>query len=107
PCHLIEVWVRGLDGELSVAEFTQKVERQPRENWQVPYDERVLNEDGTAQAGEQFPQSIEADGEDLRMAFFFHYLDFSKPILTPAGGLQLPAETKRPSRLKFLKYEPP
>ncbi len=56
PCHLVELWVRELKGELPVADFTQEVEGQPRDNWQVPYDERVLNEAGTAQVGEQFPR---------------------------------------------------
>jgi hypothetical protein len=107
PCHLVELLVRGLNGELPVGDFTQEVEGQPRSNWQVPYDERVLNDAGTAQVGDQFPSSIEGDGKDLRFAFFFHYLDFSKPLLSPAGPLGLPAETARPSRLRFFKYESP
>jgi hypothetical protein len=107
PCHLVELFVRDLIGELPVADFTQEVKGQPRSNWQVPYDERVLNDGGTAQVGEQFPGAIEADGNELRLAFFFHYLDFSRPLLTPAGPLALPRETKKPSRLKFFKYEPP
>jgi hypothetical protein len=107
PCHLIELWVRDLKGEQPVADFTQEVGGQPRDNWQVPYDERVLNDAGTAQVGEESPPSIEADGKDLRLAFFFHYLDLSKPLLTPAGPLKLPAVSKRPSRLKFVKYESP
>jgi hypothetical protein len=107
PCHLVELWVRELKGELPVADFSQEMKGQPRDNWQVPYDERVLNDGGTAQVGEQFPSLIEADGSDLRLAFFFHYLDFSRPLLTPAGPLTLPEETERPSRLEFFMYEPP
>lgn len=93
PCHLIELRVRAVKCELRMADFTQKVEGKPRANWQVPYDERVLNDDGTAPVGDQFPQLIEADENDLRLAFFFHCLDFSMPLLSPAGPLQLPAET--------------
>jgi len=107
PCHLVELWVRDLAGALPVGEFTQEVEGQPRDNWQVPYDERVLDESGTTQVGDQFPPRVEAKGEDVRLAFFFHHLDFSKPLLTPAGPLQIPKATKRPSRLQFFEYESP
>jgi hypothetical protein len=106
PCHLVELWVRGLDGVLDFGQFTQAIPGQPQSNWQVPYDERVLNENGTAPVGDRFPDQIMGTG-DLRVAFFFHYLDFSKPLLSPAGPLELPAPSERPSRLQFLEYEPP
>ncbi len=107
PCHLVELWVRELTGELPVSDFTQEMEGTPRDSWQVPWDERVLNESGTSQIGKRFPLRVQADGSDLRLAFFFDYLDFSRPLLTPAGPLELPAPTKRPSRLQFFEYESP
>jgi hypothetical protein len=107
PCHLIELWVRQLNGDMPMDGFTQEVAGQPHENWQVPYDERVLSLDGTTALDDPFPEPITADGTDVRLAFFFHYLDLRKPLLTPIGPLTLPAETKRPNRLKFIKYEPP
>jgi hypothetical protein len=107
PCHLVELWVRELYGDLPMCEFTQELADRPRDNWQAPYDERVLDVDGTSQVSERFPQSIDSDGNDVRLAFFFHYLDSSKPLLTPSGPVQIPSETKRPSRLKFFKYESP
>jgi hypothetical protein len=107
PCHLVELWVRELADKLLMADFTQESEGQPRDNWQVPYDERVLDEDGTAQVGERFPQSIVSNGNDLRLAFFFHFLDFSKPLLTPIGPMKLPTETRLPNRLEFFVYESP
>src|SRR5262245_1786495 len=105
PCHLVELWIRGLIGALTVGEFTQEVEGQPRDNWQVPYDERVLNQSGTVQIEDPFPQEIENDGGDVRLAFFFRYLDFARPLETPIGPVPLPAATTKPSRLHFLKYE--
>lgn len=107
PCHLVELWVRELIGRLPVAEFTQEIQGKSQANWQVPWDERVLTESGSGQEGKRFPRHIEADQGDVRLAFFFHYLDLSKPLLTPAGPLQLPEATKMPSRLKFFKYESP
>jgi hypothetical protein len=58
---------------------------------QVPYDEQVISE---------------SDGK-ARVAFFFHYLDLSKPLLTPAGTLALPPPKKIPARLKDIVYEAP
>jgi len=42
PCHLVELLVEGSDDELDFGEVTQEVKGQPQENWQVPWDERVL-----------------------------------------------------------------
>jgi hypothetical protein len=69
-------------------EVTQETAGQPRENWQVPYDEQPL------------------DG-DRKWAFFFHFLDLEQPLLTPAGPVPLPAPTPLPDRLRAIEYEPP
>jgi hypothetical protein len=63
----------------------------PRVNWQAPYDERVISETDTT----------------ARVVFFFHYLDLSKPLLTPAGVLRLPLPKDMPTRLKEIAYEAP
>jgi hypothetical protein len=106
PCHLVEVWIRELDGEINVEQFTQDVPGQPKANWQAPYDERILNEAGTDQVGDRFLSKIAGKG-DLRLVFFFHDLDLSKPLLSPAGSIKLPAWSNRPERLDFLEYEEP
>ena len=46
----------------------------------------------------------ESDGQ-IRYAFFFHYLDFMKPLITPAGSLSLPKPTSKPAQLKDIEYE--
>ena len=91
PCHLIEILLAGSDEDLDFGKVTQEVDGQPRSNWQVPYDEQMLEE---------------SEGE-VRYAFFFHYLDFAKPLLTPLGSVQLPKPTKLPTHLKGIKYEAP
>jgi hypothetical protein len=106
PCYLIELWVRGLDGAFDLPQITQAILDQPESYWQVPYDTKFLNEDGTALIGEQFLYTITGKG-DFRIAFFFHYLDFSKPLLSSAGPLKLPEPSERPSRIQFFEYEPP
>jgi hypothetical protein len=73
------------------ARSLQEVAGQPKSNWQVPYDERMLEE---------------SDGR-IRYAFFFHYLDLKKPLVTPAGSLPLPMPTHQPAHLKGINYESP
>lgn len=109
PCHLIEIIVRGSKAPFDIGGFTQPVPGQPESNWQVPWDECVLDSTG---------ETIVADYEgidenpallvgDVRMAFFFHYLNLSVGLITPFGTVSLPAASPLPSRLKIMKYEEP
>jgi hypothetical protein len=91
PVHIIELLVEGDAGSFDIGEVTQEVARTPKSNWQVPYDERVLEE---------------SEGR-IRYAFFFHYLDFEKPLRTPAGSLPIPNATKVPAHLQDIEYESP
>ena len=92
PVHLIEISIEGgaVDG-FDFGEVTQEMADMPRMNWQAPYDERVISETDTR----------------ARVVFFFHYLDFTKPLLTPAGELALPPPKEMPARLKEIVYEAP
>lgn len=91
PVHLIDLLVEGdMDG-FDIGEITQETPGQPKSNWQAPYDERV----------------IEESKQSTRFAFFFHYLDFERPLLTPVGSLSVPPATKAPVHLKDIEYESP
>ena len=69
----------------------------------MPWDERALTRDGELlEAGPLGP----IDG-DAHVVFFFHHLDTDRPLLTPAGGVPLPAPTPLPSRLAAIAYEEP
>lgn len=110
PCHLIELIVTGSTGPIEIGEFTQQIPGRVRSDWQVPWDERILDSSGS---------TIAADGWDLRgqesphwlgsvrLAFFFHNLDCARPLQTPFGPQILPAVTSRPERLAFMKYRSP
>jgi hypothetical protein len=89
PVHLIELLVEGDVDYFDIGEVTQEVPGQPKSNWQAPYDERLLEE----------------SKQKTRFAFFFHYLDLEKPLLTPAGTLSVPQATKAPEHLKEIEYE--
>ena len=51
-------------------------------------------------------EPIEYSGS-LRVAFFFHYLDLSRPLETPLGDVALPDPSPAPERLSFMEYEAP
>ena len=85
PVHLVELEVDADDFDFG--EVTQETPGQPHSNWQVAYDERELGAN--------------------RFAFFFHYLDLSRPLLTPIGPLPLPPESPVPEHLQDIEYEQP
>jgi hypothetical protein len=107
PCHLVELLIRGHTGRVDIGSFTQERPGRPRSDWQAPWDERVLNAQGTADILGQFPSEIVASGEPLRLVFFFHSLDFNRPFVTPAGEVALQGAEERPPRLAFLEYDSP
>ena len=91
PVHLIEIEVTGDVDAFDFTEVAQKLPDQPRENWQAAYDEREVGRDASR----------------VRFAFFFHYLDLEKPLLTPFGSVWLPAESRIPKHLQRIAYEQP
>ncbi len=91
PVHLIELLVEGDIMEFDIDEVTQEVTDQPQRNWQAPYDHHLLEE----------------SERKVRYAFFFHYLDFGKPLLSSAGSLPLPKPTTVPAHLQDFEYESP
>ena len=91
PCHLIEVEIEGIEEGIDFGEITQEAIGEPRDNWPVPYDERIL---------EKKPGSF-------RYAFFFHHLNFNRPLLTPMGPAPLPGTTPIPAHLQDIRYEAP
>ncbi len=95
PCHLIEVEIQRFGSDFNIGLITQEILGQPQDNWQVPYDEHFLNSDGTLDLNKDNPDEVPKD-ERLRVAFFFHYLDFSKPMKTSTGDLTLPEPVEKP-----------
>ena len=89
PCFLVEVSFETPAEDYNWGEVTQKEEGQPESNWQVPYDEQPL------------------DDTNKRWAFFFHYLDCGKPLLTPEGPVKIPEATTLPKHLQNIEYEEP
>ncbi len=89
PVHLVELDASGYKSDLDWGAITQPVEGRDRSYWQVPYDEMPV------------------PGKPDHWCFFFHYLDRSRPLSSPAGALVLPTETPLPAHLRCIKYEQP
>ena len=108
---LIEVEVDRSPSRVDVGGFTQEDPGQDRSSWQVPYDERYLDESGSHEIGERWLGWTPEPGADepagTRLVFFFHFLDMTRPLMTPDGDTALPSRTSMPSRLGFVDYEPP
>lgn len=113
PCHLIEVRIAGAACKFSLhevlGEITQEVLGRDRSMWQAVYEECLLDAAGEKVLADTAAISDRKQGlrGGCRLAFFFHELDFARPLLTPFGPLPLPKPTRRPARLRLLKYESP
>lgn len=109
PCHLVEIQLEGVGPGLDFGGFTQPAEGQPQALWQVPWMEVVLNSGGTEVVGvsEVIDKHPEMLTGSVRVAFFMHFLDLGRPLLSQLGEIALPKPTPKPSRLKMLKYEAP
>jgi hypothetical protein len=95
---------------VDVGDFTQAADGLPRANWQVPWMECILDDEGKTLLSE--PLDALDDPAlwhgDVRLAFFFHHMDFGKPLMTPLGSIELPQPTPVPSRLsRIISYETP
>jgi hypothetical protein len=87
PVHLVELEVQDSADDFDLGMITQEVEGLAPSDWQTVYDERKIGEN--------------------RFAFFFHYLDTTKPLLSAAGPLPLPPESPVPGHLQGIAYDQP
>jgi len=103
PCHLIELRVAGGLPPLDLQGVTQPAIGLPSSGWQTPSNAHLLDAEG--QSGSPLDdEDTRAVQSPARVAFFFHFLQLDRPLLTPIGPLQLPAPTPRPARLEFMRY---
>ena len=109
PVHLIELSVLGAHGIFNMGDITQEIPGQPRDNWQCPYKEQILSASGDEILADDYEASKRPElwQGDMHVVFFFHYLDFGRPLRTPFGEVPLPAESKLPEWLSMIEYEQP
>ena len=106
-CFLIEMTIEGSNDVPDFGLFTQPMPDRPRSDWQVAYDERLLDGVGERVVTDVFLRRPAAWPERARVAFFFHLLDVERPLITPFGETTLRRPSAAPARLAFLAYEAP
>lgn len=101
--------MHGSHGRFDIEGFTQAQPGQPRSEWQVPYAERLLGHEETPVLWDPWkgPGDESLWRGDVRLAFFFHYLDVDGSLMTPFGDVELRPVTERPRRLHAVVYEEP
>jgi len=90
--YLIEVQIAGKFDDVDWSSITQPAIGVECSNWQVAYDEREIGNT--------------PDGE-VSAAFFFHYLDTTRPLQSAYGFHPLPAPSPIPHHLEQITYEAP
>jgi hypothetical protein len=105
--HLIELVIKAKYTGIDIGKFTQKQEGIDQSEWQLPWDEKYLNPTGTEISGDWVNPPTVIENTTL-FTFFFHALDFNKPLISPFGDIKLKPAEKMPERLKsIIEYEPP
>ena len=77
PVYLVEIEIHDCTGKINLSDISQEMPGQLRSNWQVPYEDKILNHDGKSIKADSF---LGMDKPDdwigfVRLTFFFHYLD--------------------------------
>jgi len=104
--HLFELLIDASPKDVNVGAILQKDPALRKDNWQVAYDERYLNEDGTEVIGDYFDRN-ELKGDRTRITFFLYFVDFNKPLTTQYGDIILPPAADMPERLsEIIEFEP-
>ena len=105
--HLFEFKINSTDSDFDVGDFTQKLPNVDSMNWQVPYEEQFLDQNGTRIIGDYRTDLSELE-KPFRLVFFFHYFDLDKPLNTPFGDINIKKVDSIPKRLsEIIEYEEP
>ncbi|TAI46952.1 hypothetical protein [Flagellimonas allohymeniacidonis] len=105
--HLIELGIEKNHQNIDVGQITQAQEGIDKMNWQTPWDEKFLNFDGTMIIGD-WMDTPKDTSNFTRLAFFLHFLNFEKPLLTQFGEIDLIKPVILPDRLRsIITYEKP
>jgi len=102
---LVEVLVSNADAKFDVGHFVQPDPKLPRENWQAPWAEAFLSEDGERLLKAR-EKSVLAGSATFRVAFFMFYWKVDQPLLSSYGELPAVRSSAMPERLaRLVPYE--
>ncbi|MCH2032292.1 MAG: hypothetical protein MK202_02135 [Tenacibaculum sp.] len=105
--YLVELGIKTNHENVVINKFTQAIDGKDRLDWQTPWDEKFLNIEGTRITGDYMDSPTDTSNF-TRLVFFFHFLDFDKPLLTQYGELELSNPEKVPERISsIIEYQKP
>lgn len=105
--HLLELKIDASHTDIEIGEFTQQQNGIDQLDWQTPWDEKYLNEEGTEIIGDWLDAPANITGI-TRLVFFLHSLDFGKSLVTPFGEIDIIQPIPMPERLSsIINYEEP
>jgi hypothetical protein len=95
--YLLEILIDNPDEKFKMGDIKQSGSDQ------VAYDEAYLSTDGQA----IISHAKRPLGNSIRVAFFLHFFDPQKPLLTSYGEISVPRVEEMPTRLKeIMPYRP-
>ena len=97
---LLEVLVENRDARFQRSDFTQQLNDVSSDSWQAPWAEAFLTPDGESLLVDRWDPPPDAD--TFRFAFFLHYFQPDRPLLSSYGQLQCPPIMEMPLRLMKL-----
>lgn len=104
--YLIEIGINERPKFVDLCLFYQKDYDLPKDDWQTPYDERFLTDDGTIIIGD-FLNKNYIPGDKTRVVFFMLLENLSIPLSTPYGEINLINVQPMPERLlRIISYNP-
>ncbi len=107
--HLVELIIKDNTTSVNIVGFTQEIPGLPKSDWQAPFSEKILTEDGTVLIADSDKEAIDNKlwSGNIRFVFFL-FLDSNIPLSTPFGKLQLPKSSALPERLQnIIVFESP
>ena len=99
--HLIELQINEKPSLIDVGQFTQENPSQPKDDWQVAYDEYYLNSIGDKVIGDFLNLPLN-DNIPTRLIFFLYFINFDLPLITQFGVVELQSAIKLPKRLESI-----
>ncbi len=104
--YLLEMEINERPKRIDLCLFYQRIEGLPTGNWQTPYDEHFLTDDGTVVIGDFFSKNS-IPGDKTHVVFFMFLEDLTIPLSTPYGEIDLSNVQPMPERLNhIISYNP-
>ncbi len=103
--YMIELIINQPPALVDISSILQKDEAKDKRDWQAPYDERYLDENGETVIGDFFDHKA-LPGNTTRVVYYMYLESLEKPLSSPYGDISLVEASELPARLSAIAYEP-